>query len=361
MPMREPYWWYGHGSSAMPRLLSPLSTLYAKLAARRIAGTEPYRSSLPVVCVGNFTAGGTGKTPLTLHIARLLIAHGEHPVILTRGYGGRRAGPCWIVDGTELAEDVGDEPLLLSRAAPTMIARDRRAGAMAIEQGPVPAARLASVILMDDGLQNPSLAKDLTIAVVDAVRGFGNGLVMPSGPLRASLDLQLRLADAVVVNTPPGSAASSAAVRTSVAAMLAREFPGAMLEARAEAATTEHGAAFAGQQVVAFAGIANPERFYALVEQQGGHILARQSFADHHAYSETDADELLRLAAGHGARLVTTEKDHVRLVGYGGAREQLAKRTAQLAIRLSFSDADETRLQDLLFGALAARRAATDR
>ncbi|MFN3869678.1 MAG: tetraacyldisaccharide 4'-kinase, partial [Hyphomicrobiaceae bacterium] len=274
------------------------------------------------------------------------------PVILTRGFGGRRAGPCWIADGTYLAEDVGDEPLLLARAAPTLVARDRRAGARAIERS---TERNPSVILMDDGLQNPSLSKDLTIAVVDAARGFGNGLVIPSGPLRAPLDLQMRLTGAILINTPPSMVLDDPEARSPLAAKLRHAFPGPVLEARAEA--TAAIAVAAGEPIVAFAGIANPERFYALLERQGGAIIARRSFADHHAFSETDAEALLRLADTHGAELITTEKDHVRLVGFGGARERLARRARQLAIKLSFLNQDELRLAELVLGAIRARRA----
>ncbi len=206
MRLDEPSWWYGKDGERMARLLRPLSRIFSHFAVERLTKRTPYRSRLPVICVGNFTAGGTGKTPLTLHIARLLAASGEHPAILTRGYGVKRAGPYWIDDMSELAEDVGDEPLLLARVAPTLVAHDRRAGAVAIETS----GRNISVIVMDDGLQNPALAKDLTIAIVDAVRGIGNGEVIPSGPLRAPLDVQLAITDAILVNTPPNAEAPRA-------------------------------------------------------------------------------------------------------------------------------------------------------
>ena len=145
---------------------------------RAISAPRPIRSRLPVICIGNFTAGGTGKTPLAIHLCEALKAAGHAPAALTRGYGGRLSGPYWVNATTDVARDVGDEALLLARAAPTLVARDRRLGARAIEIGPHP----VTAIVMDDGLQNPALAKDLAIAVVDGGRGVGNGLVTAGGP-----------------------------------------------------------------------------------------------------------------------------------------------------------------------------------
>ena len=206
MPFDEPGWWYG-ADDRRARWLAPAARLWSRVAIARHARQHPYRSRLPVICIGNFTAGGTGKTPLALHIAALLKNAGENPVLLTRGYGGRLAGPLWVEPGRQDASDVGDEPLLLARTAPVMLARDRRRGALAIEaEENVGGAGPASVIVMDDGLQNPALAKDLAIALVDGMRGVGNGLVMPAGPLRAPLEFQLGLVDAIVVTRRPGAA-----------------------------------------------------------------------------------------------------------------------------------------------------------
>jgi tetraacyldisaccharide 4'-kinase len=203
---------------------------------------------------------------------------------------------------------------------------------------------------MDDGLQNPSLAKDLTLAIVDAARGLGNGEVIPAGPLRAPLDVQLGLTDAIVLNTPPNAAdaaeGSGPAPPALLLEALRRDFPGPVIAASAEAAT--EAGALTGAPLVAFAGIANPARFFALLERLGGRIAAHLVFKDHHAYSESDAERLLALAVTHGATLVTTEKDHVRLVGYGGARERLAKAATALPIRLAFSEQDGHRLSELV-------------
>ncbi|MEI9902088.1 MAG: tetraacyldisaccharide 4'-kinase, partial [Hyphomicrobium sp.] len=162
----EPSWWYGGAEDVRQRALMPLSRLYGWIAERRYVRGTPYRSRLPVICVGNFTAGGTGKTPLSIHIARLLIARGEKPVFLTRGYGGRTSGPAWVDHTGNAVRRFGDEPMLLAAVAPTLVARDRRAGIITIERD----RRAPSVVIMDDGLQNPAVAKDLSIALVDGRR-----------------------------------------------------------------------------------------------------------------------------------------------------------------------------------------------
>jgi tetraacyldisaccharide 4'-kinase len=205
----EPTWWYGGGGDFRQRALVPLGRLYGWIAERRYSRHRPYRSRLPVICVGNFTAGGTGKTPLAIAIARLLIARGERPVFLTRGYGGRTAGPAWVAASPGAARLYGDEPLLLCAVAPTLVARDRRAGVIAIEAD----RRQPTVIVMDDGLQNGAVAKDLSLALVDGKRGVGNGEVIPAGPLRAPLDFQqhrftknkLRAAVADILVKRPGA------------------------------------------------------------------------------------------------------------------------------------------------------------
>lgn len=343
------------------RLLSPLEWLYARQAARRLEQRQPYRSRLPVICVGNFTAGGTGKTPLTLHLAGRLITMGERPAILTRGYGGSLKGPHWVDASKDTARDVGDEPLLLARAAPTLISRDRRAGAIAIET----AAADCTVIIMDDGLQNPALVKDLTLAVVDARRGLGNGHVIPAGPLRAPLEVQLPLADAIVLISAPTrstaepnaempSTANDRGEKVATAARLAslrREFPGPVLAAHVEA--RDDLSWLAGRSIVAFAGIANPERFFSLVEQCGGRIAERHAFKDHHALSDEDARRLLAVATAAGALLITTEKDHVRLGAAGKNLRELARLARTLPIRLVFADADARRVDALLAGTLS--------
>lgn len=342
MPASEPGWWYAADEGLTARLLAPAAHLYGHAVERRFRRTQSYRSRLPVICVGNFTAGGTGKTPLALRIAEILREAGEQPVFLTRGYGGRIKGPEFLKFDGASPRDAGDEALLLLRAAPVMIARDRRAGAIAIEATSGP-----SVIVMDDGLQNPALAKDLTIALVDDRRGFGNGRVLPAGPLRASLEFQLGLVDAVVVNESP--AVDPEAREPRALATLRRGFPGPVLAARPEPFGDT--AWIAGQRFVAYAGIANPDRFFKLVEALGGELAATRAFPDHHAFNEADASRLIDLARRHTATLITTEKDAVRINTNGSARTALIEASRTLPIRLAFPDADLARLRDLILTA----------
>lgn len=343
MLLDEPGWWYGGQGRIAAPLLAPLSFLYGTLARRRYETGAGYRARLPVICVGNFTAGGTGKTPLTLHLARRLMAGGHQPVALTRGFGGRLKGPYWVDAERDGPGDVGDEPLLLAATLRTMLSRDREAGARAIETGPHP----ASVILMDDGMQNGALAKDLVIAVVDGQRGFGNGRVIPAGPLRAPLAFQMQLADVIVVNEPAGSDGA-------VAETLRREFTGAVLRA----ATTPAGdtAWVAEAPLLAWAGIGSPDRFFHLLERLGGDVRLRRRFADHHLPTELEAAELLQAAQASGTRLVTTAKDHARLSRRGGAAAELARESRVLEVGLSFSQSDADRLDEIVISALAARR-----
>jgi tetraacyldisaccharide 4'-kinase len=349
VPVREPEWWYAAASDWRAQAMRPAATVWAWAAMRRQQRAVPQRSGLPVICIGNFTAGGTGKTPLSIHVARALMAAGERPVFLTRGYGGRIAGPHRVVGSIDTARDVGDEPLLLAREAPVIVSRDRVAGAKlaAADSGLAP----PTVIVMDDGLQNPGLAKDLSIAVVDGVRAFGNGAVIPAGPLRAPLEMQFGLADAIVVNAAPGA---DLEVVHCTAELLRARFHGPVLEAGVVA--DAEGAGLAGTRVLAFAGIANPDRFYALIEGLGGEIVERVTFADHHPFSEEDAQRVLGLAAQFGLRLITTEKDLVRLAGESGARAQLREAAVAVPIRLRLEPRDELRLASLVEAALMKSR-----
>ncbi len=229
--MREPTWWYAPQPGWVGRLLEPAGSLWGQLAQRRFARQSAYRAAVPVICIGNFTAGGTGKTPLALEVAGMVHAMGLKPAFLSRGYGGRRRDPHWVDAARDRSADVGDEPLLLAAAHPTLVARDRAAGARAIAEGPVS----ADVIIMDDGLQNPGVAKDLTIAVVDGARGIGNGRVIPAGPLRAPLDFQLTLVDAVVVNRGladnVNGGAGGGTLASNFADRLRHDFEGPVLDA----------------------------------------------------------------------------------------------------------------------------------
>jgi tetraacyldisaccharide 4'-kinase len=337
VPLDEPAWWYRDRPSGIAACLAPLASVYGWAATTRYARTQPYRSRLPVICAGNFTAGGTGKTPLVMHLCERLRTDGHHPVALTRGYGGRHAGPHRVGDA-DTADDVGDEALLLARAAPTLIARDRGAGARAAEAMPGP----VSVIVMDDGLQNPSLAKDLAIAMVDGSRGLGNGLVIPAGPLRAPLDFQLGLADAIIVN--------GAGAGDHVAEWLRHRFDGPVLRSFTAVAGDVDG--LRGRRVVAWAGIASPQRFLATLETQGAAVIEHVFFRDHHRLAQADAERLLAMAHGLQARLVSTEKDLARLKGATRKLAELAAATRVLQIRLSFAEPDAERLTAMIDSAL---------
>lgn len=357
--MREPTWWYETSPGTASRLLGPAAALWGALTRRRFARTAPYRAPLPVICIGNFTAGGAGKTPLALAVAELVDGLGPASAFLSRGYGGRITGPHWVDPDRDRAEDVGDEPLLLAAARPTLICRDRAAGARAIAAGAGtgsrPAPTAVDVIIMDDGLQNPGLAKDLTFAIVDGARGVGNGRVIPAGPLRAPLDFQLDLVDAVVINR--GSAPDAAAGQSDFAARLRHDFEGPVLEARIVPGVGPNAVHewLAAAPVVAFAGIGVPDRFFATLGTLGADPVARVAFPDHHVFTQADARRLLELARAHGATLVTTEKDRARLAGAAGALAELHAQAKALPIRLAFEARDEGRLIALIEGAVGRR------
>lgn len=343
--MREPRWWYAPAPGPVSRLLEPVGALWGTLVRRRFARAKSYRAAAPVICVGNFTAGGTGKTPLALEVAGLVAGMGLTCAFLSRGYGGRLAGPHWVDPERDRARDVGDEPLLLAAARPTLICRDRAAGARAIATS----AAAVDVIIMDDGLQNPSLVKDLTLAVVDGARGVGNGRVIPAGPLRAPLGFQLDLVDAVVVNR--GSEDSAA--RGDFADLLRRDFEGPVLDACiVPGSATEW---LSSAPVVAFAGIGVPDRFFATLAALGADLIAKVAFPDHHDFTVADATQLLDLARSHDATIVTTEKDRARLAGGEGPVAELHARAQALPIRLKLEARDESRLVALIEGAVGRR------
>jgi tetraacyldisaccharide 4'-kinase len=289
--MHAPEFWNSNQpiAKAWATLLSPIGALYGLSVQARRLGTKPFRSAARVLCVGNLTAGGAGKTQVAIALGRMLKARGKRIVFLTRGYGGRLAGPVVVDLARHLASDVGDEPLLLAGNAPTVVAHDRARGAKLAE------AIGAEIIVMDDGHQNFQLAKDLSLVVVDASLGVGNGKLIPAGPLRERAADGLARADALVLM---GRGSPS----------LPR-FDGPTFRAHATPLAPD---AIRGQAVFAFAGIANPERFFALLQETGANVMGRQSFADHHRYSALEISALKLAAEKLGARLVTTEKDFVR-------------------------------------------------
>jgi tetraacyldisaccharide 4'-kinase len=318
--MREPaFWWRRSGvlPGLMSALLAPLAAGYGIEAARRMK-RDGARAGVPVICIGNFTLGGNGKTPTAISVAELLLAAGRKPALLTRGYGGTNAGPVRVDPGRHTAADAGDEALLLAQTAPTFVARDRAAGAKAAQ------AAGADVIVLDDGLQNSSLHKDFTVAVIDGTRGIGNGKVFPAGPLRAPLKAQFARADALLVI---GGSAGAAGLDAQIRARRLPVFHGA-LEPDQDAI-----AAMGGRKALAFAGIGNPDKFFTTVEAAGIDAPVRRAFADHHRYSGGEAGDLIMQAERDGLRLLTTAKDHVRLGG-DPALAALASRAHVLPVRL---------------------------
>lgn len=314
--MRAPNFWQSGG--ALAALLSPLGCLYGASVAFKARFANPTDSGLPVICVGNLTAGGSGKTPIAIAIAAALRARGRKPFFLTRGYGGSEQGPA-LVARAHSAAVMGDEALLLVRAAPTVVARNRAAGARLAAQ------KDADALVMDDGHQNFSLKKSLSLVVVDAQSGFGNGRMIPAGPLREPVARGLARADAVILvgDGEPDLAG----------------FAGPVLRAHLQA----DAAALAGQSVFAFAGIGRPEKFVAALEAQGADVTGSCFFDDHHPYTE---DEIAQLKAIAGeTMLVTTEKDFVRL--------SVAMREGIRAVKAVAAFEDAPALDALLDKALA--------
>lgn len=355
MPLKEPRWWYSGSAQNRARLLQPLSYIYGRIAARRLKYAQPYTSTIPVICVGNFTAGGTGKTPLTLLLAEHLRDVGERPALMTRGYGGSIQGPHLVDPSRDNALRTGDEALLLARRAPTVVARNRAAGARFLEALADP----PSVIVMDDGLQNPGLAKMLRLAVVDARRGLGNCQVIPSGPLRAPLADQLEVTDAIVVNAGPTHSEVDLAIPEALIARFRRtRFAGPILCGGIVPRTDLD--ALKGRPVLAFAGIGYPQRFFDTLRLHGVEVTEAVSFKDHHFFDAGDAERLLFRAEALGAQLVTTDKDHVRLLSYEDQRSELASRTIPFEISMILTEADREVLNAMVGHAISHNDLAQD-
>jgi tetraacyldisaccharide 4'-kinase len=320
--MREPAFWHAP-SSWKSHLLRPLGALYGAIAAQRLR-RKGFDAGIPVLCVGNYHVGGAGKTPTVLALANLLRELDEMPVVLSRGYGGRLRGPVMVDPARHSAADVGDEPLMLASYLPVAVSRERINGvALARSQR-------ASVILMDDGFQNPSIIKDASLIVIDSDRGLGNGLVFPAGPLRAPLKPQLARTDALIV---VGEGAASDAVSEAAAA---RET--LVLSARLVPDASSL-AALKGKRVFAFAGIGDPQRFFRTLRRAGIEVARERSFADHHRFSDAELESLVADAKAGGLTLVTTEKDFARLRG-GGEMPAVVREIVPFKVALEFADAE---------------------
>jgi tetraacyldisaccharide 4'-kinase len=318
--MREPDFWWRPGKGGF---LNPLAAIYGAVAALRLQA-HGRKAGLPVICLGNLTVGGAGKTPAAIAVAQFLHAAHERPFFLSRGYGGQLTGPVRVNPTVHRARDVGDEPLLLTRLAPTIVARDRVAGAQFAQFAG------AGVVVMDDGLQNASLVKDLSIIVVDGRRGIGNGRIIPAGPLRAPLGLQLDRAQVLIVVGPPQGATAviERARRQGLTVFHAR------LEPDRSVIT-----AMGRRKALAFAGIGDPDKFFATLTAAGIEVAETADFPDHHRYTAADAAALMARAKAENLILVTTEKDLARMAGEPEL-EALAARSSALPVRLVIEEAD---------------------
>jgi tetraacyldisaccharide 4'-kinase len=322
--MREPAFWWRKGFTA--NMLAPLGSIYGAIAARRMSRNGA-RVGVPVICVGNFTLGGAGKTPTVMMLARALAGTGARPFCLSRGYGGNIAGPKLVDAHKDIAAQVGDEAIMIAHVAPVVVARNRVAGATyARAQG-------ADLIVMDDGLQNPSLSKDFSLAVVDARRGIGNGRTFPAGPLRAPLDAQLERTDGLLV---VGDGANAEDVAEQCRARRLPVFHGRLVPDPAAVTSLK------GRHVSAFAGIGDPEKFFATALEAGITVTRRRAFGDHHRYTAEEAAELIMQAEHNGLALLTTEKDHARMKGEP-LLEALASRAHTLGVTMLVEEAEELR------------------
>lgn len=292
MSFKTPKFWY-EDKSLSATILSPISAIYGLLSGKRMRKRAEYASTAKVICIGNLTAGGSGKTPTAIALKQLLGR--SDSVYLSRGYGGQVKGP-ELVSMEHKANDVGDEPLLLAQKAPTIVSQDRIAGAKLAE------AHQAKVIIMDDGLQNPKLFKDIRICVIDGPRGFGNMQCMPSGPLRQPLVMGLMEVDAFIIIGEMHKLQSK---------LLPKNIPVFNADIIPDIAALPKD--YKDATYIAFSGIAHPAKFEKSIEDIGIKLQTSKHFADHHEYTVKELKALYTYAKDNNCRLITTEKDMMRI------------------------------------------------
>lgn len=314
-----PFWW--HKNSWQGYMLAPASYFYGIIAAKRMDMAASAKVNVPVICVGNFVVGGGGKTPTVHLLANYAKSQGYKVGILSRGHGGAITTPTVVQLDKHNAHDVGDEALLHALNSTTVVATNRVTGAdLLLEQN-------CTLIIMDDGFQNPSLHKDFNLVAVDAKRGLGNGFAMPSGPMRVPFKHQLYHTDAMFM-TGKGSA-GDVAIRK--AARAGKPIFYSALEVLEKQK-------YKGQKALAFAGIADPSKFFDTLEEIGVEVVTRQNFGDHHVFTEEECADLIDRAKQQGLQLFTTEKDSARLKGMGEAQEKVRELSQVVRIALKPED-----------------------